>query len=66
MTNMSGMFENCLLVVDLSNFDTSNVTNMSNMFYGCRDLSSLNLSKFDTSKVTDMTTCFERVQFGTA
>ena len=34
--------------------DTSNVTNMSNMFRGCGNLTSLDVSKFDTSKVTDM------------
>ena len=32
--------------------DTSNVTDMSNMFYYCSDLTSLDVSKFDTSKVT--------------
>ena len=35
-------------------FDTSNVTNMSAMFYDCRDLTSLDLSSFDTSNVTNM------------
>ena len=34
--------------------DTSNVTNMSNMFSDCRSLTSLDLSSFNTSKVTDM------------
>ncbi|EOE71841.1 bacterial surface protein 26-residue, partial [Enterococcus faecalis EnGen0085] len=36
------------------NFDTSQVTNMSNMFDGCRGLQTLDVSKFDTSKVTGM------------
>ena len=40
--------------IDLSNADTSKVTNMSYMFTSCYDLTSLDLSKFDTSKVTDM------------
>jgi len=35
-------------------FDTSNVTNMSAMFYDCRNLTSLDLSSFDTSNVTNM------------
>ena len=50
------MFYNCLLLtsLDLSNFITSNVENMDNMFSGCSKLISLNLSNFDTSKVTDM------------
>ncbi len=34
---MTMMFYNCssLTNLDLRNFDTSKVTNMSNMFYGC-------------------------------
>lgn len=35
-------------------FNTSAVTNMSNMFYGCSRLTTLDLSNFDTSAVTDM------------
>ncbi|WP_332873200.1 BspA family leucine-rich repeat surface protein, partial [Enterococcus faecalis] len=38
----------------MTNFDTSQVTNMSNMFDGCRGLQTLDVSKFDTSKVTGM------------
>ena len=37
--------------IDLSNFDTSNVTDMKYMFYDCTNLTSLDLSSFDTSKV---------------
>ena len=40
--------------IDLSNVDTSNVTNMRNMFLDCTNLTSLDLSSFDTSNVTDM------------
>lgn len=36
------------------NFNTSNVTNMSAMFFGCSSLTSLNLSNFNTYNVTDM------------
>ena len=43
-----------LLELDLSNFDTSKVTDMSSAFYGCGKLTNLDLSNFDTSKVTDM------------
>ena len=43
-----------ILEIDLSNFDTSQVTNMSNMFDGMKKLTSLNLSSFDTSQVTNM------------
>jgi len=40
---MSGMFGNCsyLTSLDLSNFDTSNVTNMSDMFDYCTNLTSI-------------------------
>lgn len=60
MTDMSWMFDNCLILttLDLSNFDTSNVTNMSYMFSECKSLTSLDLSNFDTSKVTDMSYMF--------
>ena len=43
-----------ILEIDLSNFDTSQVTNMSYMFDGMRNLTTLNLSNFNTSKVTNM------------
>lgn len=38
--------------------DTSNVTNMSNMFTNCKSLTSLDLSGFNTSNVTDMSDMF--------
>ena len=47
-----------ILEIDLSNFDTSKVTNMGSMFYNMRNLTSLNLSNFDTSKVTAMSGMF--------
>ncbi|MCM1128198.1 MAG: BspA family leucine-rich repeat surface protein [Lachnospiraceae bacterium] len=49
-------FKNCfyLLNVDLSNFDTSQVTDMGGMFYDCSSLTNLDVSNFDTSQVTDM------------
>ena len=39
--------------------DTSNVTNMGDMFNSCSALTSLDVSKFDTSKVTNMSWMFE-------
>ena len=33
--------------LDVSNFDTSAVTNMSNMFYNCYKLTSLNITKLN-------------------
>ena len=38
--------------------DTSNVTNMNNMFYGYSFLTSLDLSSFNTSNVTSMSSMF--------
>ena len=43
-----------IITADLSHFDTSSVTNMKYMFYGCSSLQNLNLSNFDTSSVTNM------------
>ena len=39
-------------------FDTSNVTNMHNMFGGTNNIKTLDLSNWDTSKVTDMAFMF--------
>lgn len=44
-------------LVRLSYLNTSAVTNMSYMFYGCK-LSSIDLTYFDTSKVTNMESMF--------
>ena len=50
---MSSMFYNCqsLTSLDLSSFDTKNVTNMYCMFYNCQSLASLDLSSFDMRNV---------------
>ena len=40
--------------IDVSNWDTSKVTNMEQMFGICFEITSLDLSSFDTSKVTNM------------
>jgi surface protein len=57
---MSGMFKNCISLnnLDISNFNTSNVTIMYSMFYGCSNLESLDISNFNTSNVTNMTNMF--------
>ena len=47
-----------ILELDLSSFNTSNVTDMQEMFRGMSNLTSLNLSNFDTSKVTNMAGMF--------
>ena len=49
---------NSLATADLSNLDTSNVTNMSYMFYYCHSLIELDIRSFDTSNVTNMSYMF--------
>lgn len=42
--------------------NTSKVTSMTHMFYGCQALNSLDLSSFNTAKVTDMSGMFRDCQ----
>ena len=58
---MGYMFGGCgaLTSLDLSGFDTSNVTMMYEMFCGCVALTSLDLSNFNTSNVTRMYGMFD-------
>ncbi len=44
--------------IDVSSFDTSNVTTMNSMFSGCSSLTSLDLSSFNTVNVTNMVDMF--------
>ena len=57
---MESMFYECssLSALDLSTFNTSNVTDMRSMFCGCSSLSTLDLSTFNTSNVTVMRCMF--------
>ena len=50
-----------ILDLDLSNFDTSKVTDMHGMFFNMFYLTTLNLSNFDTSNVMDMNSMFYSV-----
>jgi len=45
---------NNLKILDLSSFNTQNVTNMSYMFCNCKNLKILDLSSFNTQNVTNM------------
>ena len=53
---MGDMFRDCpsLAFLDLSGWDTAEVTYMGGMFRDCPSLASLDLSGWDTSRVTDM------------
>lgn len=55
----AGLTHRELQEIDLSNFNTGNVTNMRSMFNGCRNVKKLDCSKFDTSNVTEMTYMFQ-------
>ena len=51
-----------LVAIDIAKLDTSNVTSMNSMFYGCSSLTSVGglSSNWDTSNVADMSYMFER------
>ena len=53
----SGM-ENLTTIDGMANLNTSEVTDMSIMFYGCKKLKSLDLTGFNTAKVQDMNYMF--------
>ncbi len=60
-TSCNMWFYNCnnlTKIEGIENLNTVNVKDMSNMFYACSGLTSLDLSKFDTQKVTDMSYMF--------
>ncbi|MBR4462806.1 MAG: BspA family leucine-rich repeat surface protein [Erysipelotrichaceae bacterium] len=53
-------FNDCeaMTSIALSGFDTSDVTDMRDMFHGCESLTSLDLSSLNTTKVADTTAMF--------
>ena len=54
-TSLVGAFSGSTIVsINLSGLDTSQVTDMTNMFSSCSKLTSLDLSSFNTSQVTSM------------
>ncbi|MBR1788403.1 MAG: BspA family leucine-rich repeat surface protein [Bacteroidaceae bacterium] len=58
MTNWFALAGNLTEIRHLDRLNTSNVTDMANMFYSSLRLTSLDLSNFDTSNVTNMTGMF--------
>ena len=58
MSSVTSLFlafnNSALKQINVSNWDTSNVTNMSNTFSHCELLTSIDVSKWNTSKVTNM------------
>jgi surface protein len=59
-TTVSNMFNSCnqLTTLDLSNWDTSGITDMSRLFYNCQTIASINVSNWNTSNVTTMNDMF--------
>ena len=57
---MISMFNNCssLTSLDVTHFNTANVTNMRNMFSGCSSLTSLDVTHFNTANVMKMNGMF--------
>ncbi len=67
--SMKGLFHWCginnsnLTTIDISNFNTSNVTNMAYMFDRCRKVKNIILPEnFDTTKVINMRSMFNNLQ----
>jgi len=60
LTKTNFMFYKCssLTNINLSNFNTQNVKDMSLMFYECSSLTNINLSNFNTQNVTNMRSMF--------
>ena len=60
IVNAKNMFHGCLSLkkLNLSNFVTDKVQDMSFMFYNCSSLEILNLHKFNTNKVKNMSYMF--------
>ena len=52
-------FTNLQTITFGDNFDTSNVTNMIDMFYNCSSLTTLDVSNWNTSNVTRMESMFQ-------
>ena len=46
--------------LNLNNFKTNNITDMSYMFYECSSLKELNLNNFNTNNVINMSEMFSK------
>ena len=60
INSTDSMFNDCnkIIEINLSKFDTSEVTSMANMFYKCSSLISLDLTNFNLSHVSVMASMF--------
>ena len=53
-------FIECIEYINFKNFNRNNITDMSEMFFGCSSVKELNLNNFNTYNVTDMRCMFSR------
>ena len=61
VTDINSLFSRCVELETITfgdDFNTKKVTNMSNLFFGCSNLTSIDLSKFNTEFVTNMSYLF--------
>ena len=61
LTNISFLFYNCINLISIdffTNFNTENVSDMSNMFWECNELKDIDLSSFNTRNVFQMNAMF--------
>ena len=59
LTSVESLFKDCSFSkIDLRGIDTSEVIDMSRMFYHCSNLKILNISDLNTEKVTNMSEMF--------
>ena len=65
MTSLESYFDSStdsnvvkIISVDLSNFNSTLITNLNNMFKGCSSITNINFSNFITSKVNNMANIF--------
>ena len=55
---LNSFFKTNLSKLDLSSFNTINVSDMNGLFSNCCDLTKLDLSSFNTNNVTNMNNMF--------
>ena len=60
INKINHLFSEChnIIAIDLSKYNTHNVTNMKSLFHNCKSLTHLNLSNFDTENVVNMNNMF--------
>ena len=62
LKNTCLLFQGCSMLtnIDLSSFNSNNITNMNGMFSGCSSLNSINFTNINTNKVSNMNSLFRQ------